>query len=207
MICSIKSDVVYRMARFLSYLFPSATYYIVSLVRTMKHRVMMTSLYRRIVENALTEAQDRVEEILRRNGVSNILLEFVYSNRVSDLLKYAEKHSIDLIAITPRSTYNLDRLGHVAEKIIRRSKIPLLLYTWKADPIITRRRVLNVAKIGSPPIKILNELSRVNEIRLVDLGKSASVDNRIMEFDIVFVDKESFLREPSKYLWVVSIIY
>jgi len=53
MICTVKSDIVYHMTKFLTYLFPFSEYYIVSLVRTMKHRVMMTRLYRKTVEKEL----------------------------------------------------------------------------------------------------------------------------------------------------------
>jgi len=139
MICSVKSDIVYHMTKFLTYLFPSSEYYIVSLIRTMKHRVMMTRLYRKTVEKTLTEAQDVVEATLRRNGVTNITRDLIYGNKVQDLLKYAEKHAIDLIAITPRTTHSLDRLSRFAEKIIRESRIPILLYTWKTDPIIAKK--------------------------------------------------------------------
>jgi len=53
MICTVKSDIVYHMTKFLTYLFPSSEYYIVSLVRIMKYRVMMTRLYRKTVEKEL----------------------------------------------------------------------------------------------------------------------------------------------------------
>jgi len=207
MICTVKSDIVYHMTKFLTYLFPSSEYYIVSLIRTMKHRVMMTRLYRRTVEKTLTEAQDVVEATLRRNGVTNITRDLLYGNKVQDLLKYAEKHAIDLIAITPRTTYSLDRLGRFAEKIIKESRIPILLYTWKTDPIIAKKRVINIAKIGNPPLKILNEISKNHDIKLITLDKIFSADNRFHEFDIVFIDKESFFKTPTKYLWIVTIIF
>jgi len=207
MICSVKSDIVYHMTKFLTYLFPSSEYYIVSLIRTMKHRVMMTRLYRKTVEKTLTEAQDVVEATLRRNGVTNITRDLIYGNKVQDLLKYAEKHAIDLIAITPRTTHSLDRLSRFAEKIIRESRIPILLYTWKTDPIIAKKQVINIAKIGNPPLKILNEISKNHDIKMTTLNKTFSAGNRFLEFDIIFIDKESFLKTSTKYLWIVTIIY
>jgi len=207
MICSVKSDIVYHMTKFLTYLFPSSEYYIVSLIRTMKHRVMMTRLYRKTVEKTLTEAQDVVEATLRRNGVTNITRDLIYGNKVQDLLKYAEKHAIDLIAITPRTTHSLDRLSRFAEKIIRESRIPILLYTWKTDPIIAKKQVINIAKIGNPPLKILNEISKNHDIKMTTLNKTFSAGNRFPEFDIIFIDKESFLKTSTKYLWIVTIIY
>ena len=131
----------------------------------------------------------------------------MYCNKVQDLLKYAEKHAIDLIAITPRTTYSLDRLGHFAEKIIKESRIPILLYTWKIDPIIAKKRVINIAKIGNPPLKVLNEISKNHDVKLLTLDKTFSAGNRFHELDIVFIDKESFLKTPTKYLWIVTIIY
>ncbi|RLG81352.1 MAG: hypothetical protein DRO13_01430 [Thermoprotei archaeon] len=207
LICTVKSDIVYYMTKFLTYLFPSSEYYVVSLIRTMKHRVMMTKLYMKTVEKTLTEAQDIVEAILRSNRITSITKDIVYGNKAQDLLKYAEKHAIDLIAITPRATHNLDRLGRFTEKIIKESRIPILLYTWKTDPIIVKKRVINIAKIGNPPSKILNEISKNHDIKLVALDKTSSTGNRLHEFDIIFIDKESFLKTPTKYLWIVSIIY
>jgi len=159
------------------------------------------------VEKTLTEAQDIVEAILRSNRITSITKDIVYGNKAQDLLKYAEKHAIDLIAITPRATHNLDRLGRFTEKIIKESRIPILLYTWKTDPIIVKKRVINIAKIGNPPSKILNEISKNHDIKLVALDKTSSTGNRLHEFDIIFIDKESFLKTPTKYLWIVSIIY
>jgi len=207
LICTVKSDIIYYMTKFLTYLFPSSEYYVVSLIRTMKHRVMMTKLYMKTVEKTLTEAQDIVEAILRSNRITSITKDIVYGNKAQDLLKYAEKHAIDLIAITPRATHNLDRLGRFTEKIIKESRIPILLYTWKTDPIIVKKRVINIAKIGNPPSKILNEISKNHGIKLVALDKTSYTGNRLHEFDIIFIDKESFLKTPTKYLWIVSIIY
>ena len=89
LICTVKSDIVYYMTKFLTYLFPSSEYYVVSLIRTMKHRVMMTKLYMKTVEKTLTEAQDIVEAILRSNRITSITKDIVYGNKAQDLLKYA----------------------------------------------------------------------------------------------------------------------
>ncbi len=79
------------------------------------------------------EARGYLEEVgdrLRREGI-NVFTVFAKGKPADEILSYAEKNAVDLIIISTHGRSGVARwfFGSVAEKVIRHSKVPVLVIT------------------------------------------------------------------------------
>ncbi len=160
MICVIRSPTVYRLARFLAYMFPSASYHLVSVINPVKTRALLTTGYRRLLEATIEEALDEVTRILARQGIAVSGKTILYGSTHRELLGYAVEKKIDLVAVTPRARPPYRSIGHTARRIIEHSPAPVLLYTSLHDPIPSETvEVIVEKRVGDRAKHILDELT------------------------------------------------
>ncbi len=217
LVCTINSDPVFRMAKFLSKLFPNARYHIVTVIRPLKHRAILTRLYRKYAEDLVKEAQEKVATILSKHGVKNIERHILYGRPVHMITEYTKKYDIDLIAITPRARMSKEHvIGSTAERVLVNTDIPVLLYTVQSDPIITKSIKLGV--IGGEESlknigKIIGALKLSHEIEVESIGKelldkTIEIKERITRYDLLVSDKDTYISYSlHKYVWAPTLLF
>ncbi len=199
MICTVDSPAVYKLADYLAELFPHAEYHIVTVVKPVYRRVTLTKYYEKVLMDTITKAHARVETLLKKHGVSNII-KHVLRGKPSDLLKeYSETYNIDLVAITPRATAKCEGLGRTARRLIEKCRKPILLYTPISDVPFTT--TLHVLEIGDAvlPEDILAILQQRKEV-VVEHRTINELEDRMTGYDLFVVKKRIFLDLLHKHI-------
>ncbi len=208
MVCTIDSIVVYKLADYISELFPDAEYYLISLIKHLKKRIFLTKIYKSTLEKTLDKAQKNVEDIMRKKGVKNIHRHIIYDNWRHFLNEFVRKHGIDMIAITSRATVEPGTIGSTTEKVIKLANIPVLLYTPSSEiyPLMDSIKILAIdgAKI---PDNIWNLLAKKYNVEVEEKNLEDLEEGRITRFDLVVTSKDTLLRKKIyKKIWAPFII-
>lgn len=217
LICTINSDPVFRMTKFLSKLFPKAKYHVVTVIRPIKHRAVLTRLYRKYAEDLVKETQERVTTILLKHGIKNIENHILHGKPAHMIIEYAKKNNIDLIAITPRARMSKEHeIGSTAERVLVNANVPVLLYTVHSDPIITKTVKIGVID-GKESLenirKIIEALKQsheieVNKIEKELLNKTIEIKERITHYDLIVSDKDAYISYSlHKYVWAPTLLF
>jgi len=167
LICSARSDLVVRAAKYVATMNPNMTYHLVSVVPTHKSRLPITPLLRNTFVKMAQEAVHEVELALMEHRVLAVKKAILYGRPEEELLKYAVTYAIDLIAITSSVTESPPRdiVGTVTKAVIMRAPTPVFVYTSTSPP--PPKEVRNVAilvegrgEIGGDKVKkVLNWLA------------------------------------------------
>ena len=208
MICTIDSIVVYKLADYVSGLFPDAEYYLVSLIEHLKRRILLTKIYKSTLEKTLDKAQKNVENIMRKKGVKNIHRHIIHDNWRHFLNKFVKKYGIDMIAISSRTAAELGTIGSTTEKVIRLANVPVLLYTPSSEiyPLTSSIKILviNGAKI---PDNIRDLLSKKYKVEVEEKALEDLEGERITNYDLVVTSKDTLLKKKIyKKIWAPFII-
>gem|GEM_PF-3006489 len=145
LICSARSDLVVKAAKYVATMNPNMTYHVVSVVPTHKSRLPITPLLRNTFVRMAQEAVHEVELALMEHRVLAVRKAILYGRPEEELLRYAVTYSIDLIAITSSVTESPPRniVGTVTKAVIMRAPTPVFVYTSTSPP--PPKEVRNVA--------------------------------------------------------------
>ncbi len=131
LICSARSDLVVKAAKYVATMNPNMTYHVVPVVPTHKSRLPVTPLLRNTFVRMAQEAVHEVELALMEHRVLAVRKAILYGRPEEELLRYAVTYSIDLIAITSSVTESPPRniVGTVTKAVIMRAPTPVFVYT------------------------------------------------------------------------------
>ncbi len=213
MLCTINTDLVYRMANFVSQLYSDAEYHIVSVIRQLHTRFMLTKLYRQKLYETLEKSQDNVEYILKEHGVKNITRSILYGTPSKELLKYAVKNNIDLVSITPAAKHEVDKIGSTTREVISRINIPILLYTPYSDHIIINEIKIGIMEgINPNKYKVLTVLENnykiiYRELNEEELSSIVKDELRIVKYDMIIIPKKYYIENKLyRNIWSPALL-
>ncbi len=192
MICTIDSPAVYKMTDYLAELFPHAEYHLVTVIKPVRQRIVLTKYYERIIYEAVVRAQDNVESLLRKHGISAVFRHVLRGRPSDELEKYSEAHRVDIAAITPRATAECRGLGRTARHLIEKARRPILLYTPLSDVPFTP--TLHVALIDEAviPENIRAEMEKAKNL-VEERIRSSDLSGKITGYDLLVSTKKKFL--------------
>jgi nucleotide-binding universal stress UspA family protein/galactitol-specific phosphotransferase system IIB component len=198
-LCVVDSEIVYKMAQYISMLAPDAEFHLLSVIYPLRSRALYTKLYNDETTRILSKALETVESILRRNGATRIYRKMIGGKPSDTIVRYARQIKSDLIALTPSTTPTCKRIGRTAGKVIEKSEIPILLYTLRSHTLISKR--FKILRLDSTPIpsKIMDYVRGKYSVETNSL-KLEDITDRITTYDLIVMSRETFRSVQDKYL-------
>jgi len=131
-----------HVIRYVARVFPSAEFYVVSVINTRERGVQLTTLLYKEMKSSAEKAIERATQILAEEGIENIhhrILEGLPSRIIN---RYAKKKDIDLIALRVYSrkfTVSAQRMGSTIRNVIQGSTVPVLIVAEECEKIPVKR--------------------------------------------------------------------
>lgn len=130
-----------HVIRYAAKAFPSAEFYVVSVINTRERGVQLTTLLYKEMKASAEKAIERANHILTEEGIEKIhhrILEGLPSRTIN---RYAKKKDVDLIALRVYSrkfTVSAQRMGSTIRNVIQGSAIPVLIIAEECENIPVR---------------------------------------------------------------------
>ncbi len=120
-----------HVIKYVANAFPSAEFYLISVVNTCERGVQLTNLLYKEMRESAERAIERGKGLLEEEGIksTNIksrILEGLPSKRI---IKYANRKDADLIAMrvySRKATTSAQRIGSTVKNVLKRSHVPVL---------------------------------------------------------------------------------
>lgn len=131
-----------HVIRYVARAFPSAEFYVVSVINTRERGVQLTTLLYKEMKSSAEKAIERAKNILTEEGIEKVhhrILEGLPSHIINT---YARRRDIDLIALRVYSrkfTVSAQRMGSTIRNVIKGSTVPILIIAEECEKIPVKK--------------------------------------------------------------------
>ncbi|KAA0002764.1 MAG: universal stress protein [Thermoplasmata archaeon] len=117
-----------HVIKYVACTFPLAKFYVISVVDTKVKGIHLTTLLQRKLEENAKEAIEHALQILQKEGIEVEEKKMLYGDPSMEIISYAEKNDISLIAFRCFHTHIPSlKLGGTIEHVLKKTKIPVLI--------------------------------------------------------------------------------
>lgn len=134
-----------HVIRYVARAFPFAKIYVVSVINTYERGIQLTNLLYEEIKKGAKKAIERAVEILNEEGVSPTTTEILHGLPSKEIVRYAKKMKVDLIAMrvySRKDTPSAHRMGSTVKNVLRKSPVPVLTLAEECNRYPIKRVLL-----------------------------------------------------------------
>ncbi|KAA0000067.1 MAG: universal stress protein [Thermoplasmata archaeon] len=127
-----------HVIRYVAKAFPSAEFYIISVVNTYERGVQLTNLLYKEMRESAEKAIERAKNLLEEEKVKNVKSRIIEGLPSKMINRYAKRKDVDLVAMRVYSrklTVSAQRMGSTLRNVLKDSNIPILTLAEECNRI------------------------------------------------------------------------